>query len=220
MKRGFGTNFHTVYKNNADLYDVFSSSEIFSDKLTNRVRELFHGDILLDVACCTCHKTNLFSKYFKKAYALDISESLLSYARDKYKKNNKINYLLSSASKIPLLDNSVDTIFISWGSFPLSKTLKEMNRVLVPGGVIIRIGIEGRDNFTELFPNLDLKRVKRIQKKFESFGFFREDYTVDIKFDSIKQAQYILSRILGVNKKLVTSNSFINNVVLLYYKKQ
>ena len=219
MKKGFGTNFYSIYKNEAELYDVFSSSEIFSRELTNRIKKLLVGDTLLDVACGTCNKTNLLSKYFKKVYALDTSISFLDYARRKYKNNKKFNFLLCSSVKIPLLDDSVDTIFISWGSFPLVKTLNEIKRVIRPGGVIIRIGVLGLDNFTKLFPSFDLKRIKRIEKKFELAGFKKEEHVVTLKFKNIKSAKMILSKILGIDKKLIVSNNLKHKIVLFIYKK-
>ena len=39
-----------------------------------------------------------------------------------------------------LLNESINTIVITWGSFPLSQTLREMKRVLKNGGSILRIG--------------------------------------------------------------------------------
>ena len=128
MERGFGTNFHTIYQKDPSLYHSFSSSENFSPKLTKRLKEMFRGNVLLDVACGTCHKTNLLAKHFSKIYALDSSQFLLRYAKKIYGKNNKFNFLLSTAAHIPLLNQSVDTIFISWGSFPLSKTIKELKQ--------------------------------------------------------------------------------------------
>ena len=170
MKKAFGTNFYSVYKSNPELYDIFSSSEIFSAGLMDRLRNLFTGDILLDLACGTCHKTNLLSAYFKKVYALDISNTVLNYGRTKYGNNEKLNFILSSAAHIPLLEKSVDTIFVSWGTFPLAKTLKEMKRVLAPHGVILRIGASGEDDFTKLFPDFNLKKIKRVQKQFSGFA--------------------------------------------------
>ena len=220
MKRGFGTNFHSVYKNNPKLYDIFSSSEIFSLDLMNRIEKLLTGKVMLDIACGTCNKTNLLSKYFKTVYALDISNSLLDYGRTKYKKNEKLNFLLASGANIPLLEKSVDTIFISWGSFPLTKTLREMKRVLAPGGVILRIGVAGEDNFTKLFPNFDLRRIRRIQKQFEKEGFLKEEYNITIKYKDLKTAKMVMSNILHVDKKVITSKNLQHSVALFYYKNK
>lgn len=219
MKRGFGTNFHSIYKNNPELYDIFSSAEIFSSDLMSRLKQLFVGNILLDVACGTCNKTDLFSKYFKKVYALDISNSLLDYGRKKYGRNKKLNFILSSAANIPLLGKSIDTIFISWGSFPLTKTLKEMKRVLAPGGSILRIGVSGKDDFTKLFPDFDIKRIRRIQKQFEKEGFSKEEYNISIEFNSLQIAKNVMSQVLHIDQKLITSKKMQHRVALYYYKQ-
>jgi len=217
MKRGFGTNFHSVYKNSPELYHLFSMAEVFSPKLHKRLEKLFVGDVLLDVACGTCHKTNKFSKNFSKVYALDISSALLDYGRKMYGKNEKFNFILSSAAQIPLLDKSVDTVFISWGSFPLTKTLREIKRVLKPGGIVLRIGASGEDNFTKLFPDFDLKRIKRIQRQFESNGFKKETHDVHIRFRDIKAAKKILSRIIKIKPQKIISKDLRHDIVLHYY---
>ncbi|HLD31036.1 MAG TPA: class I SAM-dependent methyltransferase [Patescibacteria group bacterium] len=219
MERGFGTNFHTIYQKDPSLYYSFSSSENFSPKLTKRLKEMLRGKVLLDVACGTCHKTNLLAKHFSKVYALDSSQFLLKYAKKIYGKNTKFNFLLSTASNIPLLNQSVDTIFISWGSFPLAKTIKELKRVLAPGGIILRIGVWGRDEFTSLFPNFDLSRVKRIQNKFKQEHFKKEKYTVKIEFKNLKIAKRVMSEVLGCEKKKINSNILEHEIILHVYHK-
>lgn len=217
MKRGFDTNFHSVYKNSPELYHLFSMAEVFSPELIKRLEKLFVGDTLLDVACGTCHKTDKFSTHFSKVYALDVSDTLLNYGRKMYGKNTKLNFILSSAAHIPLLDKSIDTIFISWGSFPLTKTLREVKRILKPGGVVLRIGASGEDDFTKLFPDFDLKRIKRIQYQFEMNGFRQERHTVRIQFRDIKSAKKILSKIIKVNPEKIVSKDLQHNIVLHYY---
>lgn len=217
MKRGFGTNFHFVYKNNPELYHLFSVAEVFTPKLTKRLKGLFVGDILLDVACGTCHKTNKFSNNFSKVYALDISSSLLNYGSKIYGKNKKINFILSSAASMPFIDKSIDTVFISWGSFPLKKTMREIKRVLKPGGVILRIGAFGEDDFTKLFPKFDIKRIKRIQGQFEKEGFIKEKHNVNIRFRDVEIAKKILSKIIKINPKKIVSKDIKHEVALHYY---
>jgi len=217
MKRGFGTNFHSVYKNSPELYHLFSVAEVFSPELIKRLEALFVGDILLDVACGTCHKTNKFSKHFSKVYALDVSGALLNYGRKMYGKNTKLNFILSSAAHIPLLDKSIDTVFISWGSFPLTKTLREIKRILKPGGVVLRIGASREDDFTRLFPDFDIKRIKRIQHQFEMSGFKKERHNVQIQFRDIKSAKKILSKIIKINPEKIVSKDLQHDIVLHYY---
>jgi ubiquinone/menaquinone biosynthesis C-methylase UbiE len=217
--RGFGTNFHNVYKSNAEKYHAFSAAEHLSPDLLEVLRNLLVPGILLDVACGTCHKSNLFSKYFEKVFALDYSDALLTFARDKYGRNQKLNFLLSTASNIPLLDQSINTIMVTWGSFPLSKTIREMKRVLRQEGVILRIGVLEKDEFTSLFPSFDIKRINRINRTFKSQGFTIEPHDITIRFKSIPEAKEILSNIIGVSSKRINQSTFKHKVAFCYYKK-
>ncbi len=218
--KGFGTNFHRVYKEDAELYHAFSGAEVFSPELEKKINDLLIGKTLLDVACGTCHKTNAYSKYFEKVFALDFSHLLLDSARNRYSNNKKLNFIWSSAAKIPLLDESVDTILVTWGSFPLTKGIMEMQRVLKKGGRIIRIGACKEDEFTTLFPLFSSKRITTINNTFEKFGFMVEQQKVAIEFKSIKEARDILSRITGVSEKRINQSKFEHAVALCYYTKK
>lgn len=216
--KGFGTNFHKVYAENANSYNDFSSAEIFSTELLKKIESLFVGGVALDIGAGTCHKTNLFSSFFGKIYGLDTSKELLSFARDKYSDNNKIEYLLASAAQIPLLDNSVDVIISTWASLPLEEAILEMKRVCKPSGNIIRIGTIMIDDFTSMFPRYSIDRVNYVNKYFRDQGFTEELYDVLIKFEDLQKAKDILGLVLGVDKDLVLKNQYIHKVVL-HYKK-
>lgn len=218
-KRGFGTNFHKVYRSNPEVYHKFSSAEHLSQSLIKRIHELSSPCVLLDVACGTCHKTNLLSKYFEKVFALDYSAHLLNHARKKYGTNKKLNFLWSTASHIPLLDQSIDTIVVTWGSFPLSRTLHEMKRVLKYGGSILRVGACAEDEFTTLFPSFDIRRINRINKTFLSQGFIIEYHGVTVRFKNPQEAREILTEIVGVPKERINKTIFEHKVALCYYKK-
>ncbi len=79
-----------------------------------------------------------FYKDAQKLYALDPSEELFAYAKDRIASVSfPVAYLQCSAEKIPLEDNSIDTVVSTWSlcSIPdLPKALKEMKRVLKPNG--------------------------------------------------------------------------------------
>lgn len=218
-KRGFGTNFHKVYASDARLYHRFSSAEHFSKELRERMRALETGKILLDIACGTSHKTEEASARFEKVYALDYSQELLEFGRKLYGKNPKINFLWSSAANIPLLDQTVDTIQVTWGSFPLTKTLREMQRVAKRGGTIMRIGACAEDEFTSLFPKFDIQRIRRINATFRKHGFSLEEHEVDIAFPTLKAAREVLTRITGAPARKIQKTRFKHKVVLCYYRK-
>ena len=79
-----------------------------------------------------------FYKNVTKLYALEPSEELFEYAKERIKSSPfPVEYLKCSAEDIPLEDNSIDTVVSTWTlcSIPdLSKTLEEIHRVLKPGG--------------------------------------------------------------------------------------
>ncbi|MDB5204758.1 MAG: methyltransferase [Candidatus Taylorbacteria bacterium] len=79
-----------------------------------------------------------FYKNTTKLYALDPSRELFEYAKDRIKSSPfPVEYLQHSAENIPLQDNSIDAVVSTWTlcSIPdLTKALKEVRRVLKPGG--------------------------------------------------------------------------------------
>ena len=79
-----------------------------------------------------------FYKGVTRLYALDPSRELYNYATDRIASAQfPVEYLQCSAEDIPLENNSVDTAVSTWSlcSIPdLPKALKEIQRVLKPGG--------------------------------------------------------------------------------------
>ena len=219
-KRGFGTNFHNVYDSDAETYHSFSKIEHFSRKLSIKIHSFLTSGTLLDIGAGTCHKTNLFSNSFDTVYALDYSKSQLEFARSKYNLNKKLHFLWASATDIPLLDESVDSIIITWGSFPLSEGIKEMMRVLKKGGFIVRIGVVAEDDFTKLFPAFDIGRVNRINQTFKKYGFTIERHKVAIRFRNLAEAKRVLTKITGTDALKIKRTNFEHEVALCYYRKQ
>lgn len=84
-----------------------------------------------------------FYKDVRKLYALDPSLELYVYAKNRIASASfPVLYLQNSAEKIPLEDNSIDTVVSTWSlcSIPdLPKALKEIKRVLKPNGKFLFI---------------------------------------------------------------------------------
>ncbi len=79
-----------------------------------------------------------FYKDINKLYALDPSLELFTYAKERIASASfSVEYLQNSAEKVPLENNSIDTVVSTWSlcSIPdLPKALKEIKRVLKPNG--------------------------------------------------------------------------------------
>ena len=95
---------------------------------------------LIDVACGTGDIGKLYLDNTDKENfitCVDPNEGMIAKGKEKLKKYNNINWVISSAENLPLKENSFDFYTISFGlrnTKDLNKTLKEAYRVLKPGG--------------------------------------------------------------------------------------
>ncbi|MBX7425831.1 class I SAM-dependent methyltransferase [Clostridium chauvoei] len=81
-----------AYGEFAKIYDELINEDINYDKMVNRIIEVckkYDVDFInyLDVACGTVNVTVRLAKYFKKNYAVDLSEDMLREAFEKFKDN-------------------------------------------------------------------------------------------------------------------------------------
>jgi ubiquinone/menaquinone biosynthesis C-methylase UbiE len=97
------------------------------------------GKIALDIACGSGYGTKILASKAKKVYGVDIDEKTIKYAKEKYSTTN-INYSVGSGTNIPIEDQSVDVV-VSYETIEhiedYKKFLKEIKRVLKPGGVLL-----------------------------------------------------------------------------------
>ena len=95
---------------------------------------------LIDVACGTGDIGKLFLDSTNKENSItciDPNKGMISKGKEKLKKYRNINWVISSAEKIPVKDNSFDFYTISFGlrnTKNLDLSLSEAYRVLKPGG--------------------------------------------------------------------------------------
>ena len=95
--------------------------------------------IVLDIASGEGYGSNLISKEASFVYGVDIDEATIQAAKAKYKKEN-LNFLCGSASKIPLVDKSIDVV-VSFETIEHhdehDQMMVEVKRVLKPNGIFI-----------------------------------------------------------------------------------
>jgi len=95
---------------------------------------------LIDVACGTGDIGKLYLDNTDKENfitCVDPNEGMVAKGKEKLKKYNNINWIISSAESLPLKENSYDFYTISFGlrnTKDLNKSLSEAHRVLKPGG--------------------------------------------------------------------------------------
>lgn len=113
-------------------------------KQTIRVLESEHPKLILDIATGTADLAFAAMKLHpEKIFGVDISSDMISIGRDKIKKRKlqqTIELIESDSENLLFEDNKFDAITVAFGvrNFEhLEKGLREMYRVLRPGGTVV-----------------------------------------------------------------------------------
>jgi len=144
---------------NPKKHDEIASHEDPKNKIVKEFYKLanFKSKIILDAGCGTGRHTFQYAKIAKKVYALDLSKEQIAFIKNKIKKTKTKNIqpLLGRIEKIPLKNNSVDTVT---GTFSITstmtdrkKTMKEILRVLKPKGKIILADSHYEGEFVDIW---------------------------------------------------------------------
>lgn len=119
-------------------YDVSARLQRFSGKHLMPWLPKKNNLTVVDLGSGTGFFTDLLAGSYERVIGLDISKKMLQFA--KTNRDKSIIWLEGDAHKLPLQDSSVDFIYsnlvIQWFD-PLETAIKEMLRVLKPGGLII-----------------------------------------------------------------------------------
>jgi len=145
---------------------------------------------LIDVACGTGDIAKLFLNYVNKRSQItcvDPNKHMVNKGKEKLNKFKNLNWIISTAEKLPLSDNKFDFYTISFGlrnTKNLNKALAEAHRVLKPGGRYLCLEfskIQNSDlefiykNYSKLIPSIgkfvvgDEKPYKYLIKSIENF---------------------------------------------------
>ncbi len=165
---------------------------------------------LIDVACGTGDIAKLFLNYVNKRSQItcvDPNKHMVNKGKEKLNKFKNLNWIISTAEKLPLSDNKFDFYTISFGlrnTKNLNKTLAEAHRVLKPGGRYLCLEfskIQNSDlefiykNYSKLIPSIgkfvvgDEKPYKYLIKSIENF--VNQDELIDLmKKNGFKKCTY------------------------------
>ena len=130
---------------------VYNEYDLMNDFMSLGIHRIWKKDLinwmspsknkrLVDVACGTGDLGKLFLDLTSKnqeIYCIDPNKGMISKGKSKLKNYKNIKWLVGSAEKLPLKNNSCDYYTISFGlrnTRNLNKSISEAYRVLKPGG--------------------------------------------------------------------------------------
>ncbi|MFP7297838.1 demethylmenaquinone methyltransferase [Neobacillus niacini] len=139
---------HKVFEKISDNYDKMNSVISFQQHIkwrkdTMRRMNVKRGSKALDVCCGTGDWTIALAEAVGpsgEVTGLDFSQNMLNVGIEKVKNLglNQVNLIHGNAMELPFPDNSFDYVTIGFGLRNVPdylQVLKEMNRVLKPGGI-------------------------------------------------------------------------------------
>ena len=138
----FGSAYRGTAPENYQRYFVPAIGGPFAEDLVTEAA-LDPGERVLDVACGTGVVARLAAERVGRTgtvAALDLNPGMLSVARSIRSSGAEIRWYETTAESIPLPDNGFDVVFCQLGlQFVVDKiaAIREMRRVLVPGGRVL-----------------------------------------------------------------------------------
>ncbi len=141
---------HGVFENIHDNYDKMNSIISFKQHLkwrkeTMKKMDVKKGDTALDVCCGTGDWAIALADSVGpegKVYGLDFSKNMLKIAEEKTKSKEltQLELIHGNAMELPFEDDTFDYVTIGFGlrNVPdYMQVLKEMRRVVKPGGMVV-----------------------------------------------------------------------------------
>ena len=139
---------HEVFEQISDGYDKMNSvisfrmHKLWRDDVMKRM-DVKKGSVCLDVCCGTADWTIALAKATGGdgiVKGLDFSENMLSVGKKKVLPYDFVELIHGNAMELPFEDNTFDYVTIGFGlrNVPdYMQVLREMNRVLKPGGMAV-----------------------------------------------------------------------------------
>jgi demethylmenaquinone methyltransferase/2-methoxy-6-polyprenyl-1,4-benzoquinol methylase len=184
---------HGVFERIAPKYDLMNDLISFRRhkawrKFTMKKMNVSQGQTALDLCCGTCDWTIALADASGKGQivGLDFSQNMLDFGAikiDKLGLNKQIKLVQGNAMSLPFEDNSFDFVTIGFGLRNVPdylQVLKEMRRVVKPGGQVVCLEVSKPtwQPFKAMY-NLYFERIlplmgKLIAKSFQEYKWLPE----------------------------------------------
>ena len=212
-----------IYNGEIYYYELFSSAEDYPNKILNELKREVKNKIVLDAGCGSGKFLPVVSKLAKYYYGIDASNEQLFLANNKIIDKEKVSLLCLDLCDISLEDNSVDIIYLSWVLGTIIdlkkryKVLKELLRVLKPGGKILLIENNIDNDFEEIRGRTKDNRTKDYNEWILSNNFkVLKEFTTYFKFNNTLEAKKVFDVIYGEEIASNVSSSKINHNIIIF----
>lgn len=173
MKERVRNGYDGSFSDHVKRYDKLASSLQKKAAVAQLSEMDLHDKEIIDIGCGTGIISLLaFERGARKVVCGDISENMLKLAEENFNDtvydSGRIRFVQLDAESLPFDDNSFDVVItgMSFGLFPdQDKAIREMFRVLKPGGVI-SLGAHGPEHYWEA-----IDTVIRALNKSYVFGY-------------------------------------------------
>lgn len=203
--------YEDVYLNKAVQYEQLISKEDYQhniQKAISGIRNLAGLDVV-DSGAGTGRLACMYAPIARSITALDVSQAMLDVATQRLKAIGLNNWHVELADhrKLPLSDASADVVLSGWSvvytvvwpkgdsiwQSELKLALKEMQRILKPGGTLIILETMGTGTESPNPPADLLAYFDYLKQDGFSSTWFRTDY----KFESYEEARRLSSFFFG-----------------------
>jgi ubiquinone/menaquinone biosynthesis C-methylase UbiE len=197
--------YREIYSTRADAYDLLVSREDYQGNIAPALQAIrpFEGLSVVDLGAGTGRMTRILIPYVDSIIALDVSIHMLGKARENLGRLNSQNWNLIQADnrKLPVADHVIDVAIAGWtlGHFTgwytnswsskIDQCLREMNRLLRPGGTIMVLETLGTGRESPQPPSDALARYYDYLQ--DAFGFRMTWIRSDYHFKSLDEAIYL-----------------------------
>jgi len=181
-----------IYQSEAERYHTLVSREDTEHNLLPAIRAIdpLDGKTVIELCAGTGRVSRLIAPFVRRLVISDISHHMLSFSKGKVAECGMTNWYLSleSHQALPFADQAADVVIAGWSfcyaaidveeawRIVLEQALREMQRILCPGGRLILIESLGTGYETPHPPQVLVKYLNYLDAHGFESTWIRTDY--------------------------------------------